>query len=176
MLSITVQFNNWISICSNWAWSKNWFRCRSKVVWNLVGEKLQKYPVIFAPSVSQPADQSRCCCNISRLLELTHCQCPWQAFSKMKMQQYHPLEIYECSLTIFTHSTHLFLNEKCIDEICTTNIRPTVEYHRIIVAWYALQIHQQFQNKCKNNSETTARIIPKQIQQIPWQYMYQYML
>ena len=35
-----------------------------------------------------------------------------------------------------SHSTHLFLNKKCITKICTT----------------AKQMQEKFQNKCKNNS------------------------
>ena len=56
---------------------------------------------------------------------------------------------FDICVRIFTHSTHLFLHEKCIDKICPTNIRPTVEYHRIIAACFALH----------------ARIIPKQMQE-----------
>ena len=49
---------------------------------------------------------------------------------------------WRCILHIDTHSTHLFLHEKCIDKICTTNIRPSVEYDWIISAWYASQIEE----------------------------------
>ena len=37
-----------------------------------------------------------------------------------------------------SYSTYLFLNEKCVDKLCTTNIRHKVAYHRIKAAWYAL--------------------------------------
>ena len=30
-----------------------------------------------------------------------------------------------------SHSTHLFLNKKCIDKLCTTNVRHEVAYDRI---------------------------------------------
>ena len=49
---------------------------------------------------------------------------------------------WRCILHIDTHSTHLFLHEKCIDKICTTNIRPSVEDDWIISAWYASQTEE----------------------------------
>ena len=51
-----------------------------------------------------------------------------------------------------THSTHLFLNKKCIDKLCTTNMRHKMAYHRIDNGVYFCSLHNYSYTKCHQQS------------------------
>ena len=94
-------------------------------------------------------------------------------YRKKKRQSWRlvTFEIFENSpwlawmmMMTISHSTHLFLNKKCIDKLCTTNMRHKVAYHRINAAWYTWyarllsnQMQEYFRNKWKNSFETNSR-------------------